>query len=614
MLLNNRYQIKKTLGSGGFGETFLAEDIQMPSKRFCVIKQLKPIQNNPQIYQLVKERFQREAATLEELGDKHNQIPSLYAYFQSNGLFYLVQEYIEGETLAHKVSKQGAISESIVREILVSLLQLLDYIHLQRIIHRDIKPDNIILRYQDGLPVLIDFGAVREIMGTAVNSQGKPTSTIVIGTPGYMSSEQAMGRPVFSSDLYSLGITAIHLLTGKQPEELETDSRTGEIIWHHHAFNVSPTLKFVVDKAISYNPRERFTTAKEMLEALQNGYTQLPRQTTPLTVVVQPKKTIYASINKSNGINPIIVGSLIIGVLTSGSVIASMMLTKTPQTAVQQSPSQFEPTINPQPPKDTQLPALNTPKTTDKTQAYQQSTTTNQTAITSSSLPTSVQQQTRVNSNQTSPNTSLLSPKTTDETFASQSTTTNQTAIAPSPLPTSVQQQTHVDSNQTSPNTSLPSPKTTNETQSYQQSTTTNQTAIAPSPLPTSVQQQTRVDSNQTSPNTSLPSPNTEVVNYYNNINSGRYQSAWDRLPRTLQENTNLHPNGYASFVSWWETVKSIDVQQVDVIQTNSNNAIVNTRLVYNMKAGNTKPVSLSYTLSWDNQTQKWKFIRIKSN
>ncbi|BDA69411.1 Serine/Threonine protein kinase [Calothrix sp. PCC 7716] len=588
MLLNNRYQIKKTLAAGGFGETFLAEDIQMPSNRSCVIKQLKLIQNNPQIYQLVQERFQREAAILEELGGKHNQIPNLYAYFESNGLFYLVQEYIDGDTLATKVSKQGTISESIVREILVSLLQLLDYIHSRRIIHRDIKPDNIILRYQDGLPVLIDFGAVREVMGTAVNSQGNPTSTIVIGTPGYMPSEQAMGRPVFSSDLYSLGISVIYLLTGKYPEELETDSRTGEIIWHHHALNVSPTLKSVIDKAIYYHPRERFATAKEMLDALQNGYVHLPEQTVAKTAVVQPNP-IYASVNKSKEINPIIIGILSAGALVSTSVIASMMLTKTSQTVVQQSPSELDSTKNAQPSQNTQLPALNTPKTTEQTQANQ-STTTNQTVIASSPLP-NYPEQTQANQNITTNKTAITPspvPNYPEQTQANQNITTNKTAITPSPIP-NYPEQTQANQN-----------------------ITTNKTAITPSPLPNSVQQETKLGNNQTTPNTSLPSPQTEVVNYYNDINSGNYQYAWDRLPKALQEDTKVHPNGYASFADWWKTVKSIDVQQVDVIETNSNNTVVNTRVAYNMKAGNTMRISLNYTLSWDNQTQKWRFIRIK--
>lgn len=209
LLSNNRYRIIRSLGGGGFGETFLAEDTQMPSHRLCVIKQLKPIQNNPQIYQLVQQRFQREAAILEELGDNSNQIPRLYAYFSENGLFYLVQEYIEGQTLTSKLREQGLMSESAVKEILISILPVLEYVHSKGIVHRDIKPDNILIRHTDNKPVLIDFGAVKETVGTVMSPSGNSAKSIVIGTPGFMASEQSIGRPMFASDIYSLGLTAM---------------------------------------------------------------------------------------------------------------------------------------------------------------------------------------------------------------------------------------------------------------------------------------------------------------------------------------------------------------------------------------------------------------------
>ncbi|WP_289501563.1 serine/threonine protein kinase [Gloeocapsopsis sp. IPPAS B-1203] len=267
-LLNNRYQIIQLLGSGGFGETFLAEDTYMPSRRRCVIKQLKPVVNDPSLYQLIQQRFQREAATLEALGEGSSQIPKLYAYFSEQGQFFLVQEWIHGQTLASKVATTGVLSENAVREILVSLLHVLDYVHTQGIIYRDIKPDNIILRESNNQPVLIDFGAVKQTMATAINSQGKLTQTMVIGTPGFMSPEQAAGRPVYASDIYGLGLTAIYLLTGKLPQELET-SQNEEILWQQYISHISPKFAAVINKAIQYHPRDRYTTAIKMLEDLQ---------------------------------------------------------------------------------------------------------------------------------------------------------------------------------------------------------------------------------------------------------------------------------------------------------------------------------------------------------
>ncbi|PSB03060.1 serine/threonine-protein kinase [Merismopedia glauca] len=269
-MLNNRYLIIQQLGSGGFGDTFIAEDVQIPSRRKCVIKLLKAVTQNPQLSQLIQQRFQREAALLEDLG-RHSQIPTLYAYFQEASQFYLVQELIEGKTLSNKIAQEGLMNENAVRDFLKNILPVLNFVHNKRIVHRDIKPDNIIVRYSDGMPVLIDFGAVKESLGTVVNSQGQAASSIVIGTPGFMPSEQAAGRPVFSSDLYSIALTAIYLLTGKMPQELDVDPRNGEILWRQYAPHVTPVLAGVLDRAIQSHARERFASAREMLDALQSG-------------------------------------------------------------------------------------------------------------------------------------------------------------------------------------------------------------------------------------------------------------------------------------------------------------------------------------------------------
>jgi serine/threonine protein kinase, bacterial len=291
MLINNRYQVISTLGEGGFGHAYLAEDVQMPSRRHCVLKQLKPVTTSAEVYQVVQARFQREAAILEKLGENHPQIPRLYAYFSENQQFYLVQEWIEGVSLEDIVADHGPQSEALVRSVLTALLPVLDFIHRQGIIHRDLKPDNIMLRADTQQPVLIDFGAVRETMGTVFNSRNHPTSSIVIGTPGYMAAEQAAGRPIPSSDLYSLGLTAIFLLTGKPPQSLGSDPASGEIIWRSLAQHLSPDFVEVIDRAVRSYPRDRYASAQQMLAALA-ALPPAPSASVPMPIASAPPASI----------------------------------------------------------------------------------------------------------------------------------------------------------------------------------------------------------------------------------------------------------------------------------------------------------------------------------
>lgn len=262
-LIGNQYLVISELGSGAYGTTFLVEDTRSPSRRRCVLKQLKPI-SNPEQYGFIIKRFEREAAVLERLGEGSNgQIPKLFAYFAEGGLCYIVQELINGRTLTSHLRERVRYSEAEVVEFLVSILPVLEFIHSQQIIHRDIKPDNIIIR-ENGKPVLIDFGIVKEVMN--LDSVGNPTSSVVAGTPAFMPLEQAAGKPVFASDLYSIAMTAICMLTGKSPLQM-TDRLTGELNWRANA-EVSDRVAEVLEKATRLNFKERYLTAREMLDAL----------------------------------------------------------------------------------------------------------------------------------------------------------------------------------------------------------------------------------------------------------------------------------------------------------------------------------------------------------
>ena len=266
-LLNHRYLVLQSLGEGGFGKTFVAEDTQMPSQRRCVIKQLKPMSDRPEVFQIVQQRFSREAAVLESVGKGHRQIPDLYAYFSEAGQFYLVQEWIEGQPLTE--ISQEEWPEARVRQLMIDVLSVLKHVHSQDIIHRDIKPDNIIMRRADGLPCLIDFGAVKELMTTTIGSGSLAKNSLVIGSPGFMPPEQAAGRPTFSSDLYSLAMTAIFLLTGRSPTEIPTASQTGEVLWQQFAPHVTSALAQILSRAVHPSPQDRYPTAVDMAAALK---------------------------------------------------------------------------------------------------------------------------------------------------------------------------------------------------------------------------------------------------------------------------------------------------------------------------------------------------------
>lgn len=262
LLLKDRYRAIKPIGQGGFGRTFLAVDEDKPSKPRCVIKQFYPQAQGTSTVKKAVELFNQEAMRLDELG-KHPQIPELLAYFTQDDRQYLVQEFIDGQNLAQELAQVGAFSESQIRQLLNDLLSVLQFVHSQQVIHRDIKPENIIRRSSDRKLVLVDFGASKVATANALNQTG--TS---IGSPEYVAPEQARGRASFASDIYSLGVTCIHLLTQRSPFDLY-DINEDAWIWRQYLTSkVSDSLGKILDKMLQTAPSRRYQSAEEVLKDL----------------------------------------------------------------------------------------------------------------------------------------------------------------------------------------------------------------------------------------------------------------------------------------------------------------------------------------------------------
>jgi serine/threonine protein kinase len=286
-LLDGRYKIVSSLAMGGFGHTYLAEDTKRPGNPRCVVKQLRPVRQDPGTIKIARHLFAKEAETLERLG-QHDQIPRLFAYFEEQQEFYLIQEFISGSALTEEIHIGHPWSEERVRQLLVEVLEILTFVHGQGVIHRDIKPANLMRRHADGKMVLIDFGAVKEIATHAINSQGQAASTIAIGTPGYMPLEQFNRHPQFNSDVYALGVVGIQALTGLGIDDLlrlndPKNPSTGEIAWRTHA-QVSPEFAAILDNMVRADYRQRYQTATEALAALRSA----AATPAPTTVRVAP--------------------------------------------------------------------------------------------------------------------------------------------------------------------------------------------------------------------------------------------------------------------------------------------------------------------------------------
>lgn len=272
-ILNERYQIIAILGSGGFGRTYLARDTHHADNLLCTVKQLQVGSLDSQQMEQARETFSREAEILKQLG-VHPQIPRVLSYFEAFSDFFLVQEYIEGHPLSKEIVVGDRWDESKAIEFLLALLPLLDFIHARGVIHRDIKPDNILRRQQDNRLILVDFGNIKQIYQP---DTGLP---VAIGTPGYMAGEQFQGNYYFCSDIYSVGTLVIQALTGFHPQFFQYDSQTGDILWQKNI--CSPALAAVLGRMVSYRFGDRYQSAREVLKTIEqlhiprSPHTELP--------------------------------------------------------------------------------------------------------------------------------------------------------------------------------------------------------------------------------------------------------------------------------------------------------------------------------------------------
>lgn len=291
--LNGRYKLTRILGAGGFGQTYLAVDLatdlttdlttdlaanwtpdrtpdsaigtQPSHQKPCVVKHLKPASQDQTFLTVARRLFNTESKTLKKLGS-HPQVPTSIDFFEEDNEFYLVQEFIDGQSLENEIKQAGKFTEEQAIALLETVLPVLGFVHKNHVIHRDLKPDNLIRR-PNGEIVLIDFGAVKEIRTHLITGE-KTGLTIGIGTQGYTPSEQLSGKPRYSSDIYALGMTVIHALTGCTPADLPETLNSLEPVWQDIT-EISPGLAILLSKMTRHYIHQRYQTVEAVQRDLE---------------------------------------------------------------------------------------------------------------------------------------------------------------------------------------------------------------------------------------------------------------------------------------------------------------------------------------------------------
>lgn len=263
--LGGQYRILRLLGRGGMGAVYLARDLTL--EREVAIKVVKPGSDPETMY----DRFRREAKTAARLS--HPNIVPLHAFGNVNGMPYFVMGFVRGESLAERMRREGKLPEDEARRILAEVADALDHAHREGIVHRDVKPDNVLLEDATGRALLTDFGIARSVQESGtLTHQG-----MVLGTPQYMSPEQASGRSDIDgrSDLYSLGVMGYAMVSGRLPFDGAT---TAEVLTKHLTQEpaplrslaplVSDSTQQAIERCLAKDPSKRWPDARSFRTTL----------------------------------------------------------------------------------------------------------------------------------------------------------------------------------------------------------------------------------------------------------------------------------------------------------------------------------------------------------
>jgi tetratricopeptide (TPR) repeat protein len=272
-IIRQRYEVMEKLNSGNSIPTFLVKDLQHPSKIQCILKQITP-PNEVGSFARAHHLFTNAYLELQQLNTHpQQQIANLIACFDEEEKFYIVQEYVEGHNLDYEIVADQTWAEAKVIDLLIDILEILEFVHALKLSHLNLKPANIRRREKDSKLVLIDFGTLKRISALAAESE-QTLQPRLLGTPGYVPPEPSGDWSEANLDIYAAGMIGIQALTGIEPKELAVDSRSGEVIWRFSTperpeAQVSPELVQILNQMISHRSDLRYADVAPVLRELQ---------------------------------------------------------------------------------------------------------------------------------------------------------------------------------------------------------------------------------------------------------------------------------------------------------------------------------------------------------